>query len=233
MAAPLSPEQLAETARNLWVLSFPLFTFINPFQGWPPRCSHWLHVVGLSQYFVCMKRCQPLRKWCYSTISWSPLGKRLSIFGWESSHWLQSYGLWCVYLFSSNFFDDVSKANILTQESVSLSVGLHCDHRLWVIRFVWAFIFIFWSNIGCLETSISREMERGGLQSLYTLSWSPKDRNFIRHWRCVGWARLYSISVSKFLSQSSDFYYAVVRYLFTEFDCRSGWGMSVGRRARS
>jgi hypothetical protein len=39
--------------------------------------------------------------------------------------------------------------------------------------------------------------------------------------------------VSKFLSQSSDFYYAAVRYLFTKFDHRTGWGMSVGRRVSS
>ena len=102
------------------------------------------------------------------------------------------------------------------------------------LNLLWA--FISWSdilNIGYRKYSISREMERGGLRSLYTLSRSPESRNFVRHWRCVGWARLYSVRCLQLFSQSSDFYYAVVRYLFTEFNRRTGRGMSVGRRASS
>jgi hypothetical protein len=55
---------------------------------------------------------------------------------------------------------------------------------------------ILWSdtlNIGKFENSISRRsLEQGGLQSVYTLSRSLKDRNCVRHWKCVGRSSFYS-----------------------------------------
>ena len=132
MAPPLSPEQLADTARNLWVLSSSLFTVIdNPFQGWPPRCSHWLHVVGFSHNFVRMKTTNLSESDAilrYRHHIWARGWANLDEKVFNDYSFMGSGAL----IFSFSNFLDVSKTEILAQESVSLSVGLHCDNSLWV-----------------------------------------------------------------------------------------------------